>query len=408
MNRTTSAIIARSHKTVISLIRQYLTYCNEHIQLTGSLGDMLQGLSSSLTDDGQFQEALGVADRCLEVSPRDLGCGSSKVRALLSLGKHRDARNVIDQFVRIGALTTRDVSAKNLILALRSELETKTPPADTMNVPSQTAPPLIPEGVSGSVKCWGTSVTLRGTIQGIMSPTSVVDLTRLFEQYHELQKAVSTGTPCATSGPEIRDPVPRVIINSSGGNVNSAMAIGQMLRKERASLRVSGVCFSACVLTLAGAVERQVGKSSKVGIHRPYFDTPSDKQPNADQVRRAYLQMLAGLRGYLRDMNVTERLADEMLAVEPENNRILSKEELMLFSLIGIDPTEQQTRAVAKEVADIEESGRLNMARKEYMRRKSIISTECSRGPRYRNCYDEVLKTGVKPALDFSDFEEAR
>lgn len=61
-------------------------------------------------------------------------------------------------------------------------------------------------------------------------------------------------------------------INSPGGDIAAAMAIGRMFREERAWLHVNGVCISACVLILAGAVDRSTN-FGRVGIHRPYFLT---------------------------------------------------------------------------------------------------------------------------------------
>jgi hypothetical protein len=59
------------------------------------------------------------------------------------------------------------------------------------------------------------------------------------------------------------------------------MAIGRLLRKEKARVRVGykplhtqGSCNSACVLVLAGATGRDM-EDGKVGIHRPYFDVPA-------------------------------------------------------------------------------------------------------------------------------------
>src|SRR5260370_32271993 len=74
-------------------------------------------------------------------------------------------------------------------------------------------------------------------------------------------------------------------INSPGGSISAAMAIGRIFRREKASLQVkdNDVCLSACVLVLAGAVERPISRSAKVGIHRPYLETTSQGSMTADQ-----------------------------------------------------------------------------------------------------------------------------
>jgi hypothetical protein len=55
--------------------------------------------------------------------------------------------------------------------------------------------------------------------------------------------------------------------------------------------------------------------------------------------------MLQGMRDYLREMNVSQRLADDMLVIEPENNHILTEAELKAYRLVGIDPAVRQRRA---------------------------------------------------------------
>jgi hypothetical protein len=48
-------------------------------------------------------------------------------------------------------------------------------------------------------------------------------------------------------------------INSPGGDISAAMAIGRMFRQETAFLQVDGVCISAFVPVLAGAVNQAQG-----------------------------------------------------------------------------------------------------------------------------------------------------
>jgi ATP-dependent protease ClpP protease subunit len=192
-------------------------------------------------------------------------------------------------------------------------------------------------------------------------------------------------------------------INSNGGDVAAAMAIGRLFRKERAWIEVDGVCISACVLILAGAVERVVSSSGKVGIHRPYLATTPQRPLTADQVNSAYSAMLGDIRAYLREMNVSERLADAMLATEPERVHMLTQAELVSYGLAGIDSAEQQRRAIANEARDVQEANKLGLDRREYTRRKSLGENLCaytSTGgavtdySEFLNCKQRVLKTG--------------
>ena len=72
---------------------------------------------------------------------------------------------------------------------------------------------------------------------------------------------------------------PTVLIDSPGGAIAPALAIGRLIRARRLSVAVARVakgqptdveaqCASACVLVLAAGVRRSVGPSAEVGVHR--------------------------------------------------------------------------------------------------------------------------------------------
>jgi hypothetical protein len=195
-------------------------------------------------------------------------------------------------------------------------------------------------------------------------------------------------------------------LDSPGGNVDAAMAIGRLLRKEHASVRLGyqplhteGICYSACVLVLAGAVSRNM-QDGKVGIHRPYFEVPKD-EVSPEKYTEYFRKMLEELRSYFREMNVNEQLADAMLRTEPEHMRVLSSAELNNYGLTGIDPA-------AREISELNKAQKLGLTRQEYMRRKALAATHCANES--TTCYQQILSTGkVDPSVsptdvDFSQF----
>ena len=260
--------------------------------------------------------------------------------------------------------------------------------------------------VTGHISCGGGSVGISIDIDGEIDAATVESVSKLFEEFREQTKKVASGVTCDDSA---RDQSPPDFsaygthfgINSRGGSVAAAMAIGRMFRRDNAWLGVNGVCFSACVFMLAGAVDRQTGKLDQVGIHRPYLRSTPEKPLEADQIKQAYSRMLQDMRDYLREMNVSQRLADDMLATEPENNHILTEAELKAYRLMGVDPAERQRRAIQKEAADVQEANRLGLDRREYTRRKMLGETLCNGGAladgiEYWDCKVRILKTGAK------------
>jgi hypothetical protein len=181
-------------------------------------------------------------------------------------------------------------------------------------------------------------------------------------------------------------------IDSPGGNLAASMAIGRMMRKERIWLLIprGGKCVSACTMILAGAAVRMLS-AGKVGIHRPYFDLSADSLPPTPAgLRIIYEQMLRDMREYLREMNVSERLADDMLKVDPADVRYLSYDEMVGYGLTGYDPVERET-------IDLQEAHALGLDRREYMRRDALRLIICAHIRDYDKniaCHQRVMKSG--------------
>jgi hypothetical protein len=254
-------------------------------------------------------------------------------------------------------------------------------------------PPTGPARVTGSVRCDNGGVGIDMNIIGDIDPSTVDRVKSLLATLDERKRTIANGSaPCTESGPSFGLSNKSFFqINSRGGNVLAAMAIGRMFRKENAWIQVQGSCISACVLILAGAVDRFIDKSAQIGIHRPYFSTTPNKPLEPDQVRKAYGQMLQDIRTYLREMNVSERLADDMLDTAPQSVRFLTRAELVAYDLAGVDPAERRRRAIAQEARDVKEANDLGLDRMEYNRRKALGDNVCV----YKEGTDFVCKRRV-------------
>jgi hypothetical protein len=158
-------------------------------------------------------------------------------------------------------------------------------------------------------------------------------------------------------------------IDSGGGNVLAAIEIGRLLREMDAPIQVDPeqVCASACVLIFAGAAHRLV--FGQIGIHRPYFQIPSTDFAVAD-VQRWFSTLSMQIHDYLREVNVSDHLADDLMAVPPEQMRYLSADELVAYGLDIVDP-------VAKKTADLQDARKLGLDRATYIQRKILSESLC-------------------------------
>jgi hypothetical protein len=175
-----------------------------------------------------------------------------------------------------------------------------------------------------------------------------------------------------------------VYLNSPGGRVGPAMAIGRLMRQYQleADVLENNDCASSCVLVLAGAITRVV--DGRVGIHRPYFDTRE-----IVDVKQSTTRLENDTRAYFREMNVSTRLVNEMMTVPSNQIRWLTSTEITRFGLHGTDP-------VFHEASVLSTMRQYGISRQEYERRDSLGETKCRRYlPR-----EHVFQADYQPWID--------
>lgn len=189
-------------------------------------------------------------------------------------------------------------------------------------------------------------------------------------------------------------------LESPGGSVVAAMAIGRLARQHRimAVVPLGASCVSACVLIYTGAVTRMAG-NEQIGIHAPFLDTPAAKI-NEQTIRSTYTSLVQDLRSYFREMNVSEGLAEEMLKTPASSVRFLTHQEQVHYGLVTIDPIEA-------EVVSLRRTKEFGLTRVEYNRRQTLVSQHCfDRGVTYlRSCESHIYKTGKIYSPDFGGLD---
>lgn len=162
---------------------------------------------------------------------------------------------------------------------------------------------------------------------------------------------------------------PLFYLDSAGGDIDAAMAIGRELRRISAEVIVEEKCFSACVLLMAGAVKRSVFSYSKVGIHRPYSRRTDERSYAA--IQKEQDQLRERVRLFLEKMNLPSALYDAMLLVPPNEIRILSESDLAQYGLAQVDPVKQ-------EMDDNKQARHYGITKEELFRRKADAKSKCA------------------------------
>lgn len=133
---------------------------------------------------------------------------------------------------------------------------------------------------------------------------------------------------------QTRPAVTRVWLDSSGGSVSDALAIGRTIRSSGYDTVVDAgsVCLSACPYLMAGGVQRRADKGAVIGVHQHYFGQ-STILP-AFMAIRDLQRAQAGVMDYLTEMDVDLRLMSLGLRTPPEEINVLSPEQMRDLRLV--------------------------------------------------------------------------
>jgi hypothetical protein len=158
-------------------------------------------------------------------------------------------------------------------------------------------------------------------------------------------------------------------INSKGGDVEEALAMGRMIRAKELDTRVepTGRCLSSCVLILGAGVWRMGGLN--VGIHRPYF-TALDPSLSVSEIRRMREQTIAQMKAYAAEMDFSVALIDDMIAIPPEQIKMLTQDDQAKYRLNQQDANYDE-RQIARAAQDY------GLTSSEYRRRDATATRQC-------------------------------
>ena len=141
-------------------------------------------------------------------------------------------------------------------------------------------------------------------------------------------------------------PAPQtVFLNSPGGSVQDALAIGRTLRALEVDTRMSDtdICLSACPYILAAGIRRHVDDGAWVGVHQHFFgeNTALPAFLAVEDIQRGQGEVMA----YLDEMGIDPLLMQPALLTPPDEIYLLLPEELDRYRLVttGPDPGDAQS-----------------------------------------------------------------
>src|SRR6266446_3062368 len=150
------------------------------------------------------------------------------------------------------------------------------------------------------------------------------------------------------------DYVKTVVLNSPGGSVTDALAMGRLIRERKFATEVEAgkYCASSCPLVFAGGVERHAGDRATIGVHQVAAVRSAANGPSRDEMSVAQ-NISARCQHYLGDMGVSlqvwvhamETPHDKLFVFKPDELKSLNMVTEASASAPVAGPATTKTRA---------------------------------------------------------------
>ena len=136
------------------------------------------------------------------------------------------------------------------------------------------------------------------------------------------------------------DYVKTVVLNSPGGSVMDALAMGRLIRERKFATEVEAgkYCASSCPLMFAGGIERRAGDRATIGVHQVAAIKAAAKGPPRDEM--SVVQTIsARCERYLGEMGVDVRVWVHAMETPHDKLFVFKPDELKSLALVTPQPT---------------------------------------------------------------------
>lgn len=191
------------------------------------------------------------------------------------------------------------------------------------------------EWIQGSIDGLRVDQLPHVEVEGEIIPGMEIDLKAAIERVRDI-------TPMKTMG-GTRTPI--VVLNSPGGDVLTAIRMGEIVRATASQTNVMPGydCSSACVLVFAAGVDRFLAEGSRLGLHRPTFtDFESFALLEQENATKTYSDLLTVVENYLSTMRINPEFTKLLLETKSSDITYIGQEEGLSFGIMGADPAFQE------------------------------------------------------------------
>src|SRR5437899_5006896 len=126
-----------------------------------------------------------------------------------------------------------------------------------------------------------------------------------------------------------------VALNSPGGSVADALAMGRLIRDKKFATEVEAgkYCASSCPLVFAGGVERRAGDKATIGVHQVAALRSAANGPPRDEMSVAQ-NISARCQRYLADMGVSLQVWVHAMETPHDRLFVFKPDELKSLNMV--------------------------------------------------------------------------
>jgi hypothetical protein len=131
------------------------------------------------------------------------------------------------------------------------------------------------------------------------------------------------------------DYIKTVVLNSSGGSVDDALAMGRLIRDKKFATDVEAgrYCLSSCPLVFAGGVERRAGDRATIGVHQVAALSAAAGGGPRDQMSVAQ-NISARCQRYLGDMGISLQVWVHAMETPHDKLFVFKPDELKSLNMV--------------------------------------------------------------------------
>jgi hypothetical protein len=131
------------------------------------------------------------------------------------------------------------------------------------------------------------------------------------------------------------DYIKTVVLNSPGGSVGDALAMGRLIRDKKFATEVAAgkYCASSCPLVFFGGVERRAGDKAAIGVHQVFAAKTAEAIAPRDEMSDAQ-RISARCQRYLGEMGINLQVWVHAMETPKDRLFVFKPDELKNLNIV--------------------------------------------------------------------------